>query len=235
MSISNAVMLFIIIILVYWSIGEVFTVLFRFTGLPYDKARFQVLSLLTGTGFTTKESEGLLSIRPRRRLAQITMLFGYVFNITIISTFINIFVSVKKNQVENLFNEILIPLGIIIVLLLILRTKAVHKRMDQLIEKMAGRIMNKDAVNTILLVDYISHDSIAKVKIKEIPEEFKGKTLAELDLRGNYDVLVMLVERADRTVVPADGNTVFCEGDKLTLFGNYKVIANMFHATEWFN
>ena len=235
MSISHAIMLFIIIILTYWSICEVFTVLFRFTGLPYDKARFQVLSLLTGTGFTTRESEGLVSIRPRRRLAQITMLFGYVFNISIISTFINIFVSVKKGQIENLFKEILIPLGIIIVLLLILRTKAVHTRMDQLIEKMAGRIMNKDAANTILLVDYISQDSIAKVKLKEVPEEFKGKTLAELDLRANYDVLVMLVERADRTVVPADGNTVFCEGDKLTLFGNYKVIMNMFHATEWFN
>ena len=235
MSISNAVILFIIIILVYWSISEVFTVLFRFTGLPYDKARFQVLSLLTGTGFTTRESENLVSIRPRRKLAQVTMLFGYVFNITIISTFINIFVSVKKSQVDDLFGEILIPMGVILVMLIISRIKTVHRFIDQMIEKLAGKIMHKDEVNTILLIDYISQDSIAKVRLKEVPEEFKGKALAELDLRTKYNVLVMLVERADHTVVPADGNTVFCEGDKLTMFGNYKVMTNMFHATEMFN
>ena len=90
MGILNAVLLFIVIVLVYWIICEIFTVLFRFTGLPYEKARFQVLSLLTGTGFTTRESEGLVSIRQRRKLAQVTMLFGYVFNITIISLHMNI-------------------------------------------------------------------------------------------------------------------------------------------------
>ena len=235
MGILNAVLLFIVIVLVYWIICEIFTVLFRFTGLPYEKARFQVLSLLTGTGFTTRESEGLVSIRQRRRLAQVTMLFGYVFNITIISTFINIFVSLRAYQSSNLYAEVLIPIGVMTILFLVLRTSAVHKRLDALIEKLAGRFITKDAANTILLVDYISHDSIAKVKLQEVPEEFKGKTLAELDLRTKYNVLVMLVERADRSVVAADGKTVFCEGDKLTLFGNYKVITNLFHAKEWFN
>ena len=37
---------------------------------PAEKARFQVISLLTGTGFTTRESEIVLSTRRRRRLAR---------------------------------------------------------------------------------------------------------------------------------------------------------------------
>ena len=80
MNISLSFLLFSFIILLYWVITELFTFFFRFTGLPDERARFQVLSLLTGTGFTTRESELILGSRRRRRLARITMLFGYVFN-----------------------------------------------------------------------------------------------------------------------------------------------------------
>ena len=48
--------LFTFMIIVYWIISELFTILFRLTGLPDEKARFQVISLLTGSGFTTRES-----------------------------------------------------------------------------------------------------------------------------------------------------------------------------------
>ena len=76
MNVYLALFLFSVIILLYWVIAEVFTIFFRFTGMPADKAHFQVISLLTGTGFTTRESEVMLGNRRRRRLAQITMLFG---------------------------------------------------------------------------------------------------------------------------------------------------------------
>ena len=78
MNVYMALFLFSLIILIYWVITELFTILFRFTGLPDERARFQVISLLTGCGYTTRESEMFLSNRRRRRLARITMLFGYV-------------------------------------------------------------------------------------------------------------------------------------------------------------
>ena len=108
MSIYIASSLFALIILVYWVISELFTMLFRFTGLPDERARFQVVSLLTGCGFTTRESELILTTRSRRRLARITMLFGYVFNITIVSAFVNVFLSLKLVQVENYIGAVLI-------------------------------------------------------------------------------------------------------------------------------
>ncbi|MBQ1530932.1 MAG: hypothetical protein IIZ57_02205, partial [Solobacterium sp.] len=69
MNIYAAFSLFALIILVYWIINELFTILFRFMGLPEERARFQVTSLLTGCGFTTRESEFFISSRSRRRLA----------------------------------------------------------------------------------------------------------------------------------------------------------------------
>ena len=103
MDIFGAGMLFALLILIYMGIAEVFTVLFRFTGLPAEKARFQVVSLLTGSGFTTRESELVVSTRKRRKLARITMLFGYVFNITIVSAFVNVFLSLKQAELTSIF------------------------------------------------------------------------------------------------------------------------------------
>ena len=57
MNIYIAVDLFAIIVLMYLIIIDFFTMIFRITGLPDEKARFQVMSLLTGCGFTTHESE----------------------------------------------------------------------------------------------------------------------------------------------------------------------------------
>ena len=88
MNIYVSIALFILIVMLYMVISELFTILFRFTGLPDEKARFQVLSLLTGCGFTTRESEMVLSTKSRRRLARIMMLFGYLrlFSISILLT-----------------------------------------------------------------------------------------------------------------------------------------------------
>ena len=172
MNIYAAFTLFSMTILIYWVISELFTILFRFTGLPDEKARFQVLSLLTGCGFTTRESEMIISNRPRRRLARITMLFGYVFNITIVSAFINVFLSLKLGQAEDYILGILIPLLVLAVILLFIRVPAVRAWGEGLLQRIAGRLVKGDAGNEVLLLDYIGQDAIAQVTLRNIPEEY---------------------------------------------------------------
>ena len=192
---------FSFIILIYWVIIELFTFFFRITGLTADRARFQVISLLTGTGFTTRESELILSSR-RRRLAMITMLFGYVFNITIVSAFINVFLSMKLSQVSHHFLGFLIPLGTVALI--------------------------------FILVDNIGTESIVQVKLRHIPEEYKGISLAATHLRAETGILVMLVERKGEKPAAPHADTVFEVGDNLTVFGNYNTICKTFHAREHF-
>ena len=234
MNLILACSLFGAIILIYWIILELFTMMFRVAGLPDDKARFQVLSLLTGAGFTTRESEMLLSSKGRRKLAQITMLFGYVFNVTIVSAFVNVFLSLKLSQFDNFFMGVLIPLGVAALIIVLMRVRFIRKRIDRAFEKLAGRIMHQEGVNTILLMDYIGKDSIAQVSLKEVPRELEGKTLAESGLKTKYNILVMLVERGGVNVEAANAGTIFAPGDKLTVFGQYKTISNVFNAKERF-
>ena len=234
MSLYAASSLFALMILVYWVISEVFTMLFRFTGLPDERARFQVMSLLTGCGFTTRESEMILSSRPRRRLARITMLFGYVFNVTIVSAFVNLFLSMKLAQAEHYFTAFLIPLAAVAAVLLAVRIRRVRVFCERLVEKLLNRILRRDRTNTVMLIDYIGRDSIAVVTLHTVPEAFAGKPLKEIDLKSERRILVMLAEQGGKGAEPAGADTVFHEGDKLTVFGEYRAICRTFNAKEQF-
>ena len=234
MNIYMAFSLFSLIILIYWVITELFTILFRFTGLPDEKARFQVISLLTGCGYTTKESEMFLSNRRRRTLARITMLFGYVFNITIVSAFINVFLSLKLDQAEHYFG-IFIPLAAIAIIFVFMRVPRIRSWGDGVLQGVADRLIGRtDSFNSVLLLDYIGSDTIALVTLNHIPEEYQGVPLSETGLRTNTGILVMLVESPGKKPVAAGANTVFVVGDKLTVFGNYSTICKSFHAREHF-
>lgn len=233
MNIYVALTLFSLMILVYWVISEVFAMLFRFTGLPDEKARFQVVSLLTGCGFTTHESELLLSSVSRRRLASWTMLFGYVFNITIVSMLINVILSIKLTEPSNLFS-VLIPALAAGIIIIFMRVPKLRAWGDHIIERIASRLARRDTANTVLLIDYIGEDAIAQITLYEVPERYREKTLAKTGLRADYNILVMLIEKPGKKPVPAGAKTVMETNDKLTVFGDYKTICTVFHAKERF-
>ncbi len=235
MDIYVALLLFSFIILLYWIISELFTFFFRLTGLPAERARFQVLSLLTGTGFTTRESEMVLGSRHRRRLARITMLFGYVFNITIVSALVNVFLSMKLVAIERKYNGILIPMGTIAMIFVFMRVPKVHAWGENALRYLADLAFDRqETFNAVLLLDYIGAESIAQVALRHIPEEYRGLSLAQTRLRAETGILVMLVERRGAKPMPAHADTVFEIGDKLTVFGDYNMICKTFHAKEHF-
>lgn len=234
MNIYVAASLFAILILVYWVISEIFTILFRFVGLPEEKARFQVTSLLTGTGFTTRESEMILSTKQRRRLARVLMLFGYVFNITVVSAFINVFLSLNSAQFGSYILGALIPLGAVALVFGLSRVRGVRRFFDRVLSKAAGTITGHPNDNTIMLIDHIGKGTIAQITLNEVPDYLVGVALAKSGLKEKRSILVMLVEHRNAQIDVPTAQTVFEPGDKLTVFGDYKVICKAFHARERF-
>ncbi len=234
MNLYAAFFLFSVIILLYWVIAELFTVMFRLTGLPFEKARFQVMSLLTGCGFTTRESEMMVSARRRREMASVTMLFGYVFNLTVVSALVNVFFSLKQSQGEHFLVGIIIPLLTAAVIIVFLRVPAVRAWTDRNLEKLADRFFYKNTENSITLLDYIGQESIVVVSLKTVPEAFREKPLSQMGLRERQNLLVMLIEHSGKKAEPAGADSVFCEGDRLTVFGNYNTIRRVFLARERF-
>ncbi len=175
MNITVALLLFSFIILLYWVIAELFTFFFRLTGLTAERARFQVVSLLTGTGFTTRESEIVMSTQRRRKLARVIMLFGFVFNITIVSAFINVFISMKVAELDHQAFGVLIPLAVIALIFVFMRVPKIHAWEDNLLRHLADRIFyGGGTYNSVMLVDNIGGGSICQVSLRTIPEKFRN-------------------------------------------------------------
>ncbi len=103
---------------------------------------------------------------------------------------------------------------------------------DRFMEQLAGRVSHRDNANAVLLIDYIGIDSITQVTLREVPEAFRDKPLSETGLKPNYNILVMLIEHKGKKPEPATAQTVFLPDDKLTVFGNYRVISKVFEAKE---
>ena len=227
--------LFVLIVLIYWVIAEMFTVLFRFTGLPDEKARFQVLSLLTGTGFTTHESEMILTNRRRRRLARITILFGYVFNLTIVTVIINAFLGLRLAQAEHTMLAMLIPLGAVALFFAFIRVPKVRSWCDMQLERLADSFFGREQGNTLMLLDHIGENSIAQVRLRVMPEKLQDKPLSCSGLREEAGITVLLIEHPGGQPEPASGFAVLTEGDRLTVFGDYDQIRSAFMARERFS
>lgn len=234
MNIYAAASLFAILILMYWIISEVFTVIFRLIGLPEEKARFQVISMLTGSGYTTRESEMVISTRSRRRLAKVTMLFGFVFNVTIVSAFVNIFVSMKMTHFGNTILSLLIPTAAVAAVFLLVRYHRVRLWLDRKIEAIADRYRSGAGVNGVTVIDQIGGQTIARVTLHSVPEEYQNKQLAKMDIKRVHGILVLMVEHEDGEAEEATARTEFRQNDRLTVFGDYNVICTVLKARERF-
>ena len=53
----------------------------------------------------------------------------------------------------------------------------------------------------------------------QVPAEFVGKTLAELEIRTRYQVLVVAIKRGDGLVIATGGDERLLAGDVLVLVG----------------
>jgi len=132
MNIIAAFIVFDLLIIVYEILVAMFASLYELTGLTKDEARFQVTSLLTGTGFTTSESEKMLETKKRKRVTRDIMIVSYIFNVTIISTLVALFTSTFKAN----FNELLIGLVISIIVIILLTLSKKIKKIRETIDKL---------------------------------------------------------------------------------------------------
>lgn len=219
---------FSIFLLLFILLIEIVTVLFRLTEMQEEKARFQVISILTGTGFTTKESE-LITQHPRRRnLAQAVMILGYAGSITFTSFIINILIDIIKQNIS--LKEILITGGLALTLLLILKNKKIILFIDNIIEKtiLKNRIMKRSVNNVYKLLNKSKGYGLYNILI-ETDSKFIGKTLQQSEFKEKYNIQILNIDKGHELINQPDGNYVIEKGDNLLVYGRTETIIKMFH------
>ena len=205
----------------YQIIIEIFSSIFSIEGVQIDKSKFQVISILTGTGFTTNESELTLSTKRRRKLTQILILFSYLFNITIVSTIINLFISTSNVTAEELIIGVILTLTNIILLIILNKATRVRKFFDMIIRNIEIKRMEKRK-NPMSIYDRYGDKVIAEVVLIKMNNKLKNTNVMKIN--KEYGIQILVIKRGEEIISNLNEKINLKEGDVLLVFGAEKII-----------
>lgn len=228
MNLIVAVTLIGTFLIAYIIIVEIFTVLFRLTGLTEEKAHMQVISMLTNSGFTTTESEIIMTSKKRRKLARITMLFGYSITVIVVSIMLNFFISLNQVELRTAVISALVLGTIVIILFISTKIKWVKIRFDHIIERIGNRVMFGKSSNTMVVIDNYGAAVMAEIFLKHLPPLLSDVKLVDSNLKEKYQLQILLIKRDGRTLEKINGETIVKKNDLVVLFGPKKYVREIF-------
>ena len=196
-------------------ITRVATLAFVLTGMSAEAARFQARSALTGTGFTTGESEAVVNHPVRRRIVMALMLVGGAGIVTTVATLVIGFANASRAEAFGRLGVLILALA---ALLAVSRTRAFDRAVTPVLTRLLNRYTDLEAKDYAELLHLGGDFGVGQVGL-DAGDWLAGKTLAELDLRSE-GVAVLGVERRDGTYLGAPHfDTVVEAGDILLLYG----------------
>lgn len=228
MSINLALLILLSLIIVYITIIEIFTVIFMLTGMSNTRAKFQVISLLTNCGFTTTESEIIVSSRKRRKIAITIMLFGNIFNVAIVSLLVNMVISFSKDKDFNVFQSSLYLLGFLVFITIIRKIPLFRVAFDSVVKRIATKVIYSKKANPMLILDNIHGFAIVEIKIVEVPRILDNKTLLESRISKDYGIRVLNIKRDDLSMGDISKDEVIINNDRVMAYGPLQNIIDVF-------
>ncbi len=200
--------------LVLWlAIFWIASVALESTGMERTKARFQVLSAITGTGFTTSEAEAIVNHPKRRRIATWLIFIG---NTGVIGLIIILLVFVRVGIRAPTPTQIIVIVSVVLAIIMFITLGPLNILTNAIV-----RLMRRGRARSYLAAGEVFHQSggyaVTRVAIgkKDLPD---GLTVKSSGL-GERGVVVLAIERGD-TVMPFPEDTeTLSAGDYLLCYG----------------
>ncbi len=228
MSLNLAFFVLLVLVSIYLVIIEVFTILFMLTGLSRTRSFFQVISLLTNSGFTTNESEVIVTSRRRRKLAIIVMIIGNLFNVSVISTLVNISITLFRDPTFDYVQAFVILSIFVLFIIMHRRIPFIKNTLNTLIKNLANRWMFSRTSNPILILDNFHGYGIAEIKLLEVPELLSNKTIFESRISNNFGIRILFIKRGDIYIGDIDDEQSILPHDRVVVFGPIHHITQVF-------
>ena len=204
----------LVIMVVLWLLVEILSVVFKMTGLELYKARFQIISIITHTGFTTRESELITQHSLRRRLTSILMIVSYVAQVTLISLFVNILIN---NQRQLIYAGALLLLCTLFIVI-ITRTEYVSDKFNIFVEKLLSKRIASQKKMSIDQVLKLSKDFGVFEFVLDEDNPYCNLKLSDSNL-SNKQIHILKVDRGSNTVDFPDADFTLNQGDRLVIYG----------------
>jgi len=198
------------------------------TGLSKEVAAFQAQSAYTGVGFTTSESEYVVSHPVRRKIIRILMFVG---SAGIASAIAMLFLSfVGKTQEESIYTLVYLVVGLIL-LYIFATSKLVDKGLRYIIKNMLKRFTKLRIYDYELLLGISKGYSIGQFKVRR-NSWVANQKLGDLKL-NEEGIIVLGIHRKfkDREVFigAPRGDTLIKPGDLLVCYGPDDIIKQLSH------
>ena len=232
MSVELAIALILAFIMIYIFLINIYSILFRITGLTKVKARFQAISLLTNSGYTTSESEIVTTNHLRRNIAIASMMTGYIFSVVIVSLVLNLINAVSINTSKISYSYIFIAFGVFVFVILLFKIPFIRRPFEKLIELFGKSLLGKHKkTNIITLLDSYGREAIAQVTLNYVPSIMKDKQLSDINIRDEYDLNILMIKTSDGTE-NITKMTILKENDIVIVFGPLQNIKKLFLGKE---
>lgn len=211
--------LYILLLVIFILVIEVISMIFRVTGLSMEKARFQVISLFTHTGFTTREAE-LISQHPlRRKIASYLMLVSYVTQAGLISLFTKLLI--EKESISYL---VIVIFVIILVFVIIGKNRLFFSKLGKILERyLFRRIKRHNKKRTIDEVLKLNADfGVYEIVLSE-KNVHCGKSLRDARLKDHY-IQILNIDRGSHIIEFPDADLILEPADKIVVYGRINSI-----------
>ncbi|HID94029.1 MAG TPA: potassium transporter TrkA [bacterium (Candidatus Stahlbacteria)] len=187
------------------------------TGLSPEVATFQAQSAFSGVGFTTSESETIVSHPVRRRIVRILILLGSVGITSSIGTFVLTFVGQSGMSATRRVTILMVGL---VAILFFARSKYIHHLMKRIIMKALDKWTTLHIYDYEQMLGLSKGYTISRITVKD-ESWMGGRKLKDLklDLEG---VLILAIYRKmggqEKFIGAPTGDTVIEPGDVLVCY-----------------
>lgn len=212
------ILLFAVVwLLVYW-LGSI---ALEATGMERRKARFQALSAITGTGFTTREAESVVNHPKRRRIVAWLILIGTTGVITLL---VGLIVAVRGGVEAPSTLFIIIVISLIAIVIVIIRIGIVSRISDLILRFVStgkGRNWLIDKEILYQTGPYV----IVRIKLDEKVVKI-GMKIGDIGLMEE-GITILAIERKHTVLSLPDADEQVQPGDQLLCYGEVAKISGM--------
>ena len=167
----------------------------------------------------------MLATRKRRKLTQIMILFSYIFNISIVSTIVNVFISSNGTSWQEIGIGIGLTILNVILIIVLNRSTKIRKAFDHIVIRISEKAEGK-RINSISVYDYYGNKVIAEVVINNLNDKIFNLDIAKL--KEKYNISLLVIRRGADIITDIDKKLIIQDKDVLLVFGNLKKIRKLF-------
>jgi hypothetical protein len=215
-----AISLFVVVFLSVL-ITRIATIALSHTGVSRESARFQARSALTGSGYTTNESEKMVTHPVRRRIILLLMLVGNAGLVTAVSSLILTFV-ISESTLSLIASITILVVGIT-GLWWAAQSQVVDRFLSRIIDEALRRYTSIDARDYAAILHLSGEYQIMELHVNA-GDWIADKSLQELEL-ANEGIMILGIQREGGNYLgtPA-GSTKILPNDVLTVYGKASLI-----------